>query len=237
MVLPEAASDLRGGPRGLRRRRRLHRGDRLDRLAADRHRDALQLRRQLQGVLVARRRAAIGATTSRRPAAGFASADGQARRRLRAAGHPRRRRSARSWPSASGCGPDVAVAVGNVDSFVSVPGAGVERAGNARDRRRHLDLRHGRAPRARSCCPGSPASCATASSRACTATRPGSRPSATCSAGTSASCSAPTQRARRSATTRSSETPARCAPARPDWSRSTGGTATARSSPTPTCPA
>ena len=40
----------------------------------------------------------------------------------------------------------VAVAVGNVDSFVSVPGAGVERAADVRDGDRHLDLRHGRRP-------------------------------------------------------------------------------------------
>ena len=41
----------------------------------------------------------------------------------------------------------VAVAVGNVDSFVSFPGCGVEQRRHVRDRRRHLDLRHGRPPR------------------------------------------------------------------------------------------
>ncbi len=42
-----------------------------------------------------------------------------------------------------GLSEDVAVAVGNVDSFVSVPGAGVQSPRHVRDRDRHLDLRHG----------------------------------------------------------------------------------------------
>ena len=40
----------------------------------------------------------------------------------------------------------VAVAVGNVDSFVSVSGAGIQRPGAFLDGRWHLDLRHGRGP-------------------------------------------------------------------------------------------
>ncbi len=39
-----------------------------------------------------------------------------------------------------------AVAVGNVDAWVSVPGVGVEEPGHVRDRDRHLDLRHDRPP-------------------------------------------------------------------------------------------
>ena len=127
---------------------------------------------------------------------------------------------------------DVAVAVGNVDSFVSVPGAGVERPGtlvtvvgtSICDMVVHEDeillpgitgvVRDGILPGLYGYEAGQPAVGDMLSWYV-----------DTCSAARTASA--------RPATTSSSRRPAGSRRARPGWSRSTGGTATARSSPTP----
>ena len=75
---------------------------------------------------------------------GLLGARGQARHVGSPRSGPARGRCDPSSPRRLGLGEDVAVAVGNVDSFVSVPGAGVRGAGDLRDGDRHLDLRHGR---------------------------------------------------------------------------------------------
>ncbi len=70
VVLREVAADPRRGARGLRRRGPPARGDRLDRLAADRRRDAERVHRRLQGdVVEARRLPRRGLLRRPRPAA------------------------------------------------------------------------------------------------------------------------------------------------------------------------
>ena len=127
-----------------------------------------------------------------------------------------------------GLSESVAVAVGNVDSWVSVPGVGVQEPGTLRDRHRDVDLRHDRPPR------GDPAARhhrrrqGRHPARGCTATRRGRRRSATCSPGSSKRWS-PIQ----GVTRRWKQRRRGSSRARPGWSHSTGGTATGRSSPTP----
>ena len=229
VVLPQADRGVARGPRDLRRVRRLHRGDRLDRLVSDRRRVPAELHRRLQGDVVAGRGTAAG-----RVLRGRLSRASTARREARdrfARSAPRRARCGPRWRRRLGLPESVAVAVGNVDSFVSVPGAGVRGPGHVRHRHRHLDLRHGRRPR------GDPAARdhrrgqGRDPARACTATRPARRRSATCSPGSSTAWSR-TRRATSELERRRRGSPR----ARPGWSRSTGGTATARSSPTPTSP-
>ena len=108
--------------------RRLRRGDRLDRLAAHRRAHAGVLRRGLQG-------------DAGPPGRGFPPVEPSSRRPSRASparGEARHERSRRSAPAPGrseevaprlGLPQPVAVAVGNVDSFVSVPGAGVDEPG------------------------------------------------------------------------------------------------------------
>ena len=83
---------------------------------------------QLQSLLVARRRTAAGGVL-RRGGRRLLRLCGQARDGLLPARHVRGHGARRPRRSDSVCPRDVAVAVGNVDSFVSVPGAGVERPG------------------------------------------------------------------------------------------------------------
>ena len=230
VVLPEADRAVARGPRGLRRGARLRRGDRLDRVVDDRRPTAA-------------RPAPPATRRCGRPTTGCPSVD-----YFEAAypGFTRRRRSsgtvfaplgtrgghapARAGAARSGCRDSVAVAVGNVDSFVSLPGAGVERPGRLRDGRRDLDLRHGRRPREVRL-PGitgvvrrrHPSRALRLRGRAGRGRRHARvvrrRPAAA-------------RGQVRFEAARSTRRP-RSRPARPGWSRSTGGTGTARSSPTP----
>ena len=183
VVLPQADRDLVRGPRGLRRRRRLHRGDRLDHLAPDRPRVPPERARPAtrrcgpRGERAAAGRVLRGGLPGvRRPAAKLGH---DVRRARHARGLAARRggRAARPagarwrWPSATST------------RSSRCPGAGVREPGVVRDRRRHLDLRHGPGARTRSACRASPAWCATASCLACTAMRPARSRSATCSPG------------------------------------------------------
>ena len=212
--------------------RRLHRGDRLDRLVADRGRVPSDRDRRVQGDVVTGATACHRPSTSRPPIpASTTPARSSATRSSRSG-----RKAGTLRPEVAkkvGLSESVAVAVGNVDAWVSVPGVGVDGAGDVRGRDRDLDLRHDRPPRGDAAARASPAWSRTGSSRACTATRPDRRRSATCSPGSSSDIvmdpgSYGAARGSRGA---------RLSPARPDWSRSTGGTATARSWPTPISPA
>ena len=101
---------------------RLHRGDRLDRLVADRGRVPADRDRRLQGDVVARGGAAADRVLRGRLSR-LRHARREARRHVRAA---RARRRARSGPRSRrrlGLPESVAVAVGNVDAWVSVPGS------------------------------------------------------------------------------------------------------------------
>ena len=104
---------------------RLHRGDRLDRLVADRARAPPELHRGLQGDVVAGRGAAVDARTSRPPTPGSTRPGEKLGHEVRAARAPAPGTLRAGGRQAVGLPESVAVAVGNVDSFVSVPGAGV----------------------------------------------------------------------------------------------------------------
>ncbi len=127
VVLPEADRAVARGSRGLRRRSRLHRGDRLDRVVPHRHRAPPELHRGLQGDVVGGGRPARGRVL-RGGLPRVRSALGEARQRVRAARHERRPLRG-ELAARLGLAGLVTVAVGNVDSFVSVPGAGVESPG------------------------------------------------------------------------------------------------------------
>ena len=137
----------------LRRRDRLHRGDRLDHLVADRPAAAPELHGRLQGDVVCRPRGCPRPATSRRPTP-VSPIPAPSSAPSSCPLEPGPGRSPPSGPRALGLPDDVAVAVGNVDSFVSVPGAGVAEPRHVRDRDRHLDLRHGAGRRRRCGCPG-----------------------------------------------------------------------------------
>ena len=128
VVLPEADRAVARGPRDLRRRGGVHRGDRLDRLAADRARVPPELHRRLQGDVVADRgpardRVLRGRLSGLRPTRTPSSATTFVPLGTRAG------TLTDAWAQRLGLREDVAVAVGNVDSFVSVPGAGVQSPG------------------------------------------------------------------------------------------------------------
>ena len=192
VVLPEADRAVARGPRALRRGARVHRGDRLDRLVADRPRGPPELHGRLQGDVVAGRRASRRASTSRRPI----PASTRPARSSATSSSPLGTRAGTLTPDAAqaiGLPETVAVAVGQRRLVRVAPGRRRRAPGRLRDGRRHVDLRHGRRPSARSGSRASPASSGTGSSPGCTATRPGRSRSATCSPGTS-SCSAPATR-------------------------------------------
>ena len=106
----------------------LHRGDRLDRVVADRHRAPADVHCRLQGDVVARARGCPTASLLRGRLPGLL----EPAEKLGTEFHPLGTRAGtlRAEVAArTGLPESVAVAVGNVDSFVSVPGAGVDRPG------------------------------------------------------------------------------------------------------------
>ena len=126
----------------LRRDGRVPGGHRLDRLAAHRPRVPPELHGRVQGDVVARRRAALarvlrGGLPGLRAIRPPSSAPSSPR------WAPGRERLTAECAARLGLTEQTAVAVGNVDSFVSVPGRGRRAPGRVRQRDRHLDLRHG----------------------------------------------------------------------------------------------
>ena len=161
----------------------LHRGDRLDRVVDDRHECARArppaIRRCGRPPRGCRR-----SSTSRPPTRGSPIPPRSSGPRSCRSG-PGPGLCARRWRERLGLPESVAVAVGNVDALVSVPGAGVRGARRFVIVDRNVDLRHGRPPR------GDPAARdhrgrqGRDPARGCTATRRGRRRSATCSPGSS----------------------------------------------------
>ena len=229
MVLPQADRAVARGPRGLRRLPRLHRGDRLDRLAPDRQRAPPELHRRLQGDVVAGGRAAVRRRTSRPPTRGSTRPRRSSGREFAPlgtrAGTLRAQLAERLGLRDAGGGRGRATSTRSCRSRARA----CEHAGNVRDGGRDLDLR----PRGRSR-RGAPAG-----DHGRRARRHPARSLRLRGRAGGGRRHARVVRARRSprpvpSTRRSSGRRPRSRPGRPASSRSTGGTATARSSPTPT---
>ena len=225
-------------PRRLPRRRPAHRGRRLGRLAADRRRDAQRLHRRLQGASGRRRDGFPDADFFAASTRAFATiVDDKMSRDVRSIGERAGGLSARGGRAGPGCAPGTPVAVANVDAHVSVPAVGVTAPGTmvavmgtstchlvlgvaARARRGHVRRRrgrhHARAVRLR----GRPVGGRRHLRLVHRAGRPAGGPRAGAA-----------RRARRPRRPRARGR-AHCGRARSACSRSTGGTAIARSSST-----